>query len=514
MVSDTTPPPTPPALPAALAALIADTRPVGNTVEADTDRVQRIADLERIKSSICAYQADLAVDLDHSVRAREAEAEKAAQAGRAAGSKRAPQGPGRGVAAQVALARHESPHRGQVLLGFAHDLATDLPRTREALREGRLNEYRAMLIARETGCLTREDRALIDEDVCGDPDLLDGLGTRRLVGEVRRRVATLDPAAVTRRARRAETERHVTLRPAPDTMTYLTALLPVAQGVAAYAALTRDADHPARHQQPQHHTNDTDDEPTTAATARSWPTSSSNASPARPAPTASRSASTSSSPTRPSSAPATNPPPSPATAPSPPRSPATSSPTSLDDTVQTWIRRLYADPTGHLVALTSKQRLVRGGLADYLHLRDQGLCRTPWCDAPVRHRDHITPAADLGPTNDTNTQGLCEACNHAKQATGWRQRRLDATRHTVETSTPTGHRYRSRAPAPPTPARHTPPRVLAMGDSPHPLPPRLPPGVSNTSQLIAASTHCSRCRRRPDLSRKAAHEARAAFSVA
>ena len=61
-------------------------------------------------------------------------------------------------------------HRGQVLLGFAHDLATDLPHTREALRDGRLNEYRAMLVARETGCLTHEDRATIDEDVCGDPD--------------------------------------------------------------------------------------------------------------------------------------------------------------------------------------------------------------------------------------------------------------------------------------------------------------------------------------------------------
>ncbi len=163
MVSDTTSPP----IPASLHALLTDTRPVGHTVEADTDRVELIADLERVKSSICAYQADLAVDLDHSVKAREAEAD---EAGRAAGSQRAPQGPGRGVAAQIALARQESPHRGQVLLGFAHDLATDLPCTREALRDGRLNEYRAMLVARETGCLTREDRALIDEDVCGDPE--------------------------------------------------------------------------------------------------------------------------------------------------------------------------------------------------------------------------------------------------------------------------------------------------------------------------------------------------------
>ena len=32
------------------------------------------------------------------------------------------------------------------------------------------------------------------------------------------------------------------IRPAPDTMTYVTALLPVQQGVAVYAALKRDAD--------------------------------------------------------------------------------------------------------------------------------------------------------------------------------------------------------------------------------------------------------------------------------
>ena len=51
-----------------------------------------------------------------------------------------------------------------------------------------------------------------------------------------------DPRSVTQRASHAATERHVSLRPAPDTMCYLTALLPVAEGVAVYAALTRHAD--------------------------------------------------------------------------------------------------------------------------------------------------------------------------------------------------------------------------------------------------------------------------------
>lgn len=42
--------------------------------------------------------------------------------------------------------------------------------------------------------------------------------------------------------RGADSDRRVSLRPAPDTMARLTALLPVAQGVAAYAALLREAD--------------------------------------------------------------------------------------------------------------------------------------------------------------------------------------------------------------------------------------------------------------------------------
>jgi 5-methylcytosine-specific restriction endonuclease McrA len=46
-------------------------------------------------------------------------------------------------------------------------------------------------------------------------------------------------------------------------------------------------------------------------------------------------------------------------------------------------------------------------------------CRTPWCDAPIRHVDHVEPAAAGDPTSAENAQGLCEACNYAKQAPGW-----------------------------------------------------------------------------------------------
>ena len=95
--------------------------------------------------------------------------------------------------------------------------------------------------------------------------------------------------------------------------------------------------------------------------------------------------------------------------------------------------------------MDSRARLVPQGLARFLRLRDR-TCRTSWCDAEIRHADHVVPVADGGPTSESNTQGLCEACNHAKQAPGWTARPRPGPTHTVEVVTPTGHTYRSTAP--------------------------------------------------------------------
>ena len=55
----------------------------------------------------------------------------------------------------------------------------------------------------------------------------------------------------------------------------------------------------------------------------------------------------------------------------------------------------------------------------------------------------------------SNAAGLCQNCNHAKQAPGWIGR-LEPSSDLV-IGTPTGHRYRSRAPDPPggSPAHRT-----------------------------------------------------------
>lgn len=116
-----------------------------------------------------------------------------------------------------------------------------------------------------------------------------------------------------------------------------------------------------------------------------------------------------------------------------------------------FVTRLVTDTGGALVCMESRARTAPAGLADLIRTRDGGTCRTSWCDAPVRHVDHVIPHARGGLTSADNAQGLCERCNHVKTALGWHAEVTDPPpglpgRHTVVTTTPTGHRYRSQAP--------------------------------------------------------------------
>jgi hypothetical protein len=101
--------------------------------------------------------------------------------------------------------------------------------------------------------------------------------------------------------------------------------------------------------------------------------------------------------------------------------------------------------------MDSRARLFPAGLRRFLQARDD-TCRTPYCDAPIRHHDHIIPWHRGGATTHGNGAGLCEACNHTKETPGWtvqpRHGPVGAgrLRHTLEIRTPTGHSYHSTAP--------------------------------------------------------------------
>jgi hypothetical protein len=102
--------------------------------------------------------------------------------------------------------------------------------------------------------------------------------------------------------------------------------------------------------------------------------------------------------------------------------------------------------------MDSTRRLFPASLRRFVVARD-GQCRTPWCDAPVAHIDHVEPYAQGGPTTATNGQGLCVRCNLVKEEPGWTATVVDPgpsegsdRPHTVQVVTPTGHTYRSLAP--------------------------------------------------------------------
>jgi hypothetical protein len=176
------------------------------------------------------------------------------------------------------LAKRQSHFHAARYVGWATILTGELPATCTALQTGRTTEWRAMLVARETAWLSRGHRAAVDHAVAAQ---LEQLGDRRVEAEAAKLAARLDPAGAAARARLAATDRRVSLRPAPETMTRLSITAPVAHGVAAYAALTGTPTASSARATP-------------AAAGRCWPTPPSNGSPARPSPVTSPSRSTSS----------------------------------------------------------------------------------------------------------------------------------------------------------------------------------------------------------------------------
>ncbi|MBT8159996.1 HNH endonuclease [Arthrobacter sp. GN70] len=473
--------------------------------------------LEDLKSAIAGAQARITVAFDTARRRAHANL----------GVPAAEQG--KGVGAQVALARRESPAKGSRLLGLARALVVEMPRTLAALETGQLNEWRATLLVKETACLTAVDRAGVDAELAPDTGTLNGAGDRAVIAAARAAAYRRDPASVTRRAARAVTERHVSLRPAPDTMTYLTALLPVAQGVAVHAALSRHADtlrsggetrsrgqvmadtlverttgtragitgidlqlvmtdrtllqghsEPARipgygivpatwartlltnpgptenHPETGHngetgHDDGTGDgqesgdasgqtgqKPGPGRRSRSGTGKDGQARQTRRSRQRDQGAVHS------------------AVVGARRRGPEDSP--SDETAFKVWLRRLFTAPgSGELAAADSKARLFPPGLRRLIQVRDN-TCRTPYCDAPIRHLDHILAWHLGGTTSQNNGAGLCEACNHTKELPGWSTRTRKprpGRRHAFELVTPTGHSYESTAPPlPGTP--HTP----------------------------------------------------------
>ena len=338
----------------------------------DAERIDQLSLLESIKGAASAAQARVTVAFDSSQR------ETQAAAGVPVRER------GRGVAAQVALARRDSPSRGSRHLGLARALTGEMPHTMEHLAAGRITEWRATIVCRETAVLDVERRREVDARLAADLPLL---GDAQVAQRARAMACELDGAAMVRRRAKAESERRVSLRPAPDTMTYLTALLPVAQGVGVYAALSAAAGQ-AQAQgagdargRGQLMADTLVERVTGQATATAVPI---EIQLVMPAETLLGQGS------------------EPALAPGYGALPAAVARALVASCgsagASAWVRRLFTTPDGRdLVTMDSRRRRFDGLLRRFVELRDQ-TCRTPWCDAPVRHGDHVIPERRGGAT--------------------------------------------------------------------------------------------------------------------
>ncbi len=412
----------------AKAAALRDVVSAGPGCRSEAELVDAIRLAEELKSAAAAAQVKATRELAR-VRVAREEAERVPARRR-----------GRGLASEIGLARRESASRGTLHLGVARALG-EMPHTFAALATGRLNEWRATLMARETAYLSLEAREEIDRQVAADTDKVEGWGDRALVAEVRRLAYQLDPEGVVARARRAEADRHVSVRPAPDTMSRLSALLPVAMGVACYAALKTSADRAKGAGDLRSRGQIMADTLVERVTGRAAADGADvevklaltdhtlfrgDAEPAHLAGYGTVPAQWARDLVR-----------------------RATGPDGAHPVARAWIRQLYTHPvTGALVAMASRRRCAPTGLAEFIATRDR-TCRTPWCDAPIRDTDHVWAAAEGGRTTADNNQGLCKACNQAKRLPGWRARSSPGMRHLVVTTTPTGHVYGSTAPAMP-----------------------------------------------------------------
>jgi hypothetical protein len=401
-----------------------------------------------------------------------------------------------------------------------------------ALRSGVITEWRATLIVRETACLSLTDRQQVDKELVGQ---LGGLSDRATAQAAARIGQRLDPEQYVKRAAKATQDRRVSCRPAPDTMTYVTALLPVAWGVAVYAALTKQAAtatatgdprsrgqlmadefvhrittphagaipanpaNPAKTGTPEGRTaaqqpraadvKDHTRTPDTGTGVNTRPAQAGSDTRTASSSTGTRSVGAATCGSHPSTAGA-----DPSTAGAEDGSaglgvippgvnldiqlvmtdrtlfdgddepavltgygpiPAPLARRLIRDaapTIKTWVRRLYTDPgTGQLIDADTRRRTFSHAARQFLTARDH-TCRGPFCDAPIRHADHVVSHQQGGPTRTSNGQGLCERCNHTKEQPGWSSR-VDPDGITITITTPTGHTIRT---TPPPPPRSTP----------------------------------------------------------
>lgn len=381
--------------------------------------LRAIGDLERLRHRIDGMQALLEVEF----RREQIRAQQEARVRR--------EHLGRGIAEEIALARGMSPKRAGDQLALRRVLVESMPRVHALVMSGGVSGWAAEQAAQAAIVLDDDDRDQVDRELA---PRIAGMKPSSVKGAAQRIADRLDQESAVRRLRRAESERHVSIRPVADGMVRLSALLPARAGVATFAALHRHAATARASGDPRSKGQmmadalveritglaDAAEAPVEiqlVMTDRALLTDAPGTAllEGHPIPAeAARALALHVGEHAPAAVPAR------------------------------FLRRLFTDPsTGSLTGMDQRRRAFTGAVREFIKARDQH-CRAPFCDAPIRDIDHVRRHADGGTTSIDNGAGLCQRHNLAKEMPGWRAR-VDET-GAMEVATPSGIRLISPVP--------------------------------------------------------------------
>ncbi|SDR97331.1 protein of unknown function [Brevibacterium sandarakinum] len=375
----------------------------------EAETLARITAFERLKATIVAAQSAEAVAFEALRQRRDALNQVPA---RDCGIR---------SAEEIALAKRVSPGSGRKFLSTSRAIVGEMPNTFKALAAGEISEDKARVMADETATLPSADRGKVDTRM---KTSMGPAGLRSLRTEARALAEEMNAEAAAERAKKATANRRVTMTALDDGMGRVSAIIPIQQAVAVYEGLKNAAESAsaaggAKGRRNNQLLADTFVERLTGQ-------SSAEAVPAE-VHLVVEAESLLSDGLVPAWLPGFGPLPA-----------RTARNFIAANEAEVFIRRMFTRATdGQLVGMESRGRTFTGQLRQMVVFRDD-VCRTPWCDARIRHADHADGHASGGETSWENGSGLCAACNYAKEHPGWKHK---ATAERLTVTTPTGREY-------------------------------------------------------------------------
>jgi hypothetical protein len=378
-----------------------------------------LAGIDHLRASLSAVDAIWQVAAEQ--RIRQDDAARGMPAGKQ----------GKGAGQEIALARRISPAASSFSQAKARRLVQDMPGTVDRLWSGAVTDRQASSVAGALDGAGAETCRRIDDRIREHPEILHGKGHKRLQADIRAMVQELEPETSRERCERAARARHVTMTPLHDGMARVTSVLRGIDAVAMMNSLHSRAEslraagekasvpaleadllvgdvlHGAQEEDGAQRTGP--QRPRPGLDVGIVITDTALLGPDDDAETAQLEGY--------------------GTIPAhivkdtllgqPPGQLRPVEDEHPDELVSAFYRRLYASPrTGDLIAMESRCRAFPTGLARMLRWRDT-TCRTPWCNARIRHSDHAVPHHRGGPTSFANGQGLCVRCNLLKELGLW-----------------------------------------------------------------------------------------------